>query len=295
MNRLQKELISNLLKASPKEGFNETAVPGVYCIKFSKTDDLTKAKWLRSVVIVAQGQKEIALEDKVPEYREAHYIASPIDLPVTSRIKIATPKEPYLALLLEMNLDEILDITNEIRFDYSEKVQMRSHAIFSGKVNDRILESAVRLTRLFSTPDDIPALAPLITSEIFYHLLRTPNGKSIFEFAKSGTRFQKVSECIRTIRTQLSEEVDVVKLAKQANMSRASFFKSFKDATAMSPIQYQKRLRLIEARRLIVDENETAERAAFKVGYKSTSQFSREYSRMFGNSPIRETLKARRV
>ena len=288
MTSLQEELVHNLLKASPKDGLNTTSIPGVYCIKISKPDNLTKTTWLRSVVIVAQGQKELALEENIPVYREPYYIASPIDLPVTSRIKVATPKKPFLALLLELNLDELLEITTKLRFDYAEKIDMPSHAIFTGKVDDHILESAVRLTRLFSRPEDIPALAPLITKEIFYHVLKTPNGKSIYEFAKAGSRFQKVSDCIRTIRSQLSEEVAVEELAKQANMSRASFFKSFKDATAMSPIQYQKRLRLIEARRLLIDESETAERAAFKVGYKSASQFSREYSRMFGKAPLRD-------
>jgi AraC-like DNA-binding protein len=288
MSQVREELIDNLLYASPEEGLNTTSIPGVYCIKISNTDNLTKTTWLRSVVIVVQGQKEVLLEDKIPEFSDAHYIASPIDLPITSRIKVATPQKPFLALLLALNLDEIAEITTQLQFDDAEKVEMRSHAIFVGKVNERILESAVRLTRLFSTPEDIPALAPLMTKEIFYHVLKTPNGKSIYEFAKAGSRFQKVSKCIRTLRSQLNQEVVVDALAKQANMSRASFFKSFKEATALSPIQYQKRLRLIEARRLLIDERETAEGAAFKVGYKSASQFSREYSRMFGKAPLRD-------
>ena len=210
-------------------------------------------------------------------------------LPV--RIKSASSAKPYLALLLELNLDEVRAAANKIRFGKIDKAKMRSHGIFTGKVDDRILGAALRLMQLFSAPEDVPALAPLITQEIFYYLLKSPEGKSIYEFVSAGGRYQKISESIATIRSGLSSEIDVETLAEQANMSRASFFKSFKDATSMSPIQYQKRLRLIEAKRLIVDTGESAEGAAFRVGYKSASQFSREYSRMFGKSPLRDAGK----
>ena len=293
MKELTSEIVNLLLSAAPQEGFNKTPVPGVYCIKFSKVDQFANTKWLSSVMIVAQGQKEIALESRVPEYSEAHYLASPIDLPVTSRVKAATAKKPYIGLLFKLDLDVVTEIASKMRFSNSDKIEMRTHAIFTGKADSQMLEATPRLIKLFKKPEDIPLLAPFAIKEIFYYILKGPNGKAIYEFAKAGTKFYKLSESIQKIRSDLSQEVDVSRLAEQANMSRASFFKSFKNATSMSPIQYQKRLRLIEARRLIIDERASAESAAFSVGYKSASQFSREYSRMFGKPPLKDALSSK--
>ena len=287
MKDSRSELIKLLQAAAPNEGFNKTPVPGVYCIKFSKTGEFKKENWLRSVMIVAQGQKEIALGNTVAEFDDAHYIASPLDLPVTSRMKVATPKKPYIGVLLNLDLNILTEMASKIKFEDSKKVEMHSNAIFTGRADDRILEATLRLTKLFSTPDDVAVLAPFAVKEIFYHLLKGIHGKAICEFAKTGTRFNKISESIQRIRFELNREMDVEKLAEQANMSRSSFFKSFKEATAMSPIQYQNRLRLTEAQRLIIEKGQSAESAAFRVGYTSASQFSREYSRMFGKPPLK--------
>ena len=134
-------------------------------------------------------------------------------------------------------------------------------------------------------------LGPLVIKEILYHLLKGADGPAIRQFLRSGSKMHKISQAIYSLRSDLSEDADVTSLAKAAHMSRSAFFKHFKEATAMSPIQYQKRLRLLEARRLMIDDGEKAEGSAFKVGYNSASQFSREYSRMFGNSPLRDTVK----
>jgi transcriptional regulator GlxA family with amidase domain len=157
------------------------------------------------------------------------------------------------------------------------------------------LKAAIRLARLFQTPEDAPVLGPLLIKEIFYHLLKSENGPAIHQFVRSGSKMHRVSQAIHTLRSELERDVDVTALAKTANMSRSTFFKHFKEVTAASPIQYQKRLRLLEARRLMTDENETAEGSAFKVGYNSASQFSREYSRMFGTSPLRDANKSKKL
>jgi transcriptional regulator GlxA family with amidase domain len=158
-----------------------------------------------------------------------------------------------------------------------------------------MLEAAIRLGNVFQSAEDAPVLGPLIIKEIVYHLLKGADGPAIRQFVRSGSKMHKISQAIYTLRSELDNDVDVAALAKAANMSRSAFFKHFKAAAAMSPIQYQKRLRLLEARRLMTDDGESAESSAFKVGYHSASQFSREYSRMFGNSPLRDAMKIKRA
>jgi transcriptional regulator GlxA family with amidase domain len=138
-------------------------------------------------------------------------------------------------------------------------------------------------------------LGPLVIKEILYHLLKGADGLAIRQFVRSGSNMHKISQAIYSLRAELNADVDVAALAKAANMSRSAFFKHFKEVTSMSPIQYQKRLRLLEARRLMIDVDETAQGSAFKVGYNSVSQFSREYSRMFGSSPLRDAMKFKRT
>jgi transcriptional regulator GlxA family with amidase domain len=166
-------------------------------------------------------------------------------------------------------------------------------AVFIGETRDEMLEGAFRLGKLFHTPEDARVVGPLVVREMIYHLLKGSDGNAIRRFVRSGSKTHIISQCIYGLQSELTHDVDVPALAKAARMSRSAFFKHFKEVTAMSPIQYQKRLRLLEARRLMVDGGETAEASAFKVGYKSASHFSREYSRMFGDSPLRDATKVR--
>jgi transcriptional regulator GlxA family with amidase domain len=134
-----------------------------------------------------------------------------------------------------------------------------------------------------------------VVTELFYHLLKGPEGTALRQFARSGTVMHKISQAIFEIRSNLADDIEVEALAKGARMSRSAFFKHFKAATSLSPIQYQKRLRLLEAQRLMVERGETAEQSSFSVGYASASQFNREYSRTFGESPLRHVRRLRRA
>ena len=277
-----------ILKHAGQEGLNATSIPGVRCLKFTKATPSVKGEWARSFVIVAQGQKEIELVENVYRYGQAHYIAAPLDLPVVSRVRKASPTEPYLALLLSFDPIELSEVSSQMPLTPETDSNLDSYGLFSGKVSDDMLEAAVRLAKLLSKPEDAKVLAPLVIREIYYHLLRSSNGTAIRQFSKSGTRMHKIAKSIRNLKQNLSDSIDVATLAERVNMSRTDFFRAFKEITAMSPIQYQKRLRLAEARRLIFEESETAESASYKVGYMSTSQFSREYTRVYGQAPIRD-------
>lgn len=276
---------------SPGEGLNATPVPGVYCMKFYRTDRRTKRRWRACLGIIAQGCKEIVLEQHVYRCDEAHYSATSIDLPVLSRIASASPQKPFLAMLIDLDPTVLSEVSAQLNENILREPVNSLRALFVGKASDEMLEAAVRLGKLFHTPEDARVLGPLVVREMIYHLLKGPDGNAIRHFVRSGSKTHIISKCIHGLQAELNNDVDVPALAKAANMSRSAFFKHFKEVTAMSPIQYQKRLRLLEARRLMVNEGQTAEGSAYKVGYKSAAQFSREYSRMFGNSPLRDATK----
>jgi transcriptional regulator GlxA family with amidase domain len=151
-----------------------------------------------------------------------------------------------------------------------------------------IQDSVLRLMRLLDTPKDVPMLAPMMLREVHFRMLSGPYGAAIAQMAIAGSNTQRIGEVIRRIKTQLAAPIRVEELASMARMSRSSFHQQFKAVTAMSPVQYQKRLRLTQARHILLAENADAQSAAYRVGYQSVSQFSREYARMFGAPPIRD-------
>jgi len=291
MNNFRSDLAKIINHFSPEDGFNESPLPGTHFIKLSHPNRREKQHWCASLGIVAQGCKEIILGSEVYRFGGAHYIATPIDLPVTSRVFSATPASPFLCLKIDFDLLVLHEVAVQLEKYFPTEKENHLRAVFIGKVSNQMLEAAIRLGKLFQVPKDAYVLGPLVIKEILYHLLKGADGPAIRQIVRSGSKMYKISQAIYALRSELSEEMDVASLAKIANMSRSAFYKHFKEATAMSPIQYQKRLRLLEARRLMVDDGETAESSAFKVGYNSPSQFSREYSRMFGNSPLRDAVK----
>jgi AraC-like DNA-binding protein len=289
MQDLLADLAKLIESRSPADGMHETPVPGVYCLKFSQTERRSKRHWRACLGIIAQGCKEVVLGPEIYRFDDGYYTAVPIDLPVVSRIVAASPRKPFLALLIDLDPLVLSEISSQL--EIPKEPENASCVVFVGKAGEQILRAAVRLGNLFQTPGDAPMLRPLIVKEIIYHLLKGENGPAIRQFARAGSKTHKISQAIHRIRSELNDDVDVAALAKTASMSRSAFFKHFREVTTMSPIQYQKRLRLLEARRLMIDEGETAEGSAFKAGYRSASQFSREYSRMFGGPPLRDAMK----
>ncbi|HKB89113.1 MAG TPA: AraC family transcriptional regulator [Opitutaceae bacterium] len=295
MKDLRSELAKIINLFSPGEGLHESPLSGTYCIKVSQPGPRTKRRWGAALCIIVQGSKEIILGREIYRCDEAHYIATPIDLPVTNRVFSAMPEKPFLCLKIDFDPLILSEVAAQLEKGFPKEMENSLPAVFIGKAGDRMLDAAIRLGKLFRTPEDAPVLGPLVIKEILYHLLNGADGPAIRQFVRSGSNMHKIFQAIYSLRSELDDDVDVAALSKAANMSRSAFFKHFKEATAMSPIQYQKRLRLLEARRLMTDEGETAEGSAFKVGYNSASQFSREYSRMFGNPPLRDTVKIKKT
>jgi AraC-like DNA-binding protein len=292
MATLKTDFIKNILLFAKEDGMNATPIPGVYCVRYSKTDRPSKRHWRSTFAIVAQGCKEILLDQEMYRASDAHYTVTPIDLPVISKISSATRENPFLALLIDFNPLLLSEIEAQLEEELPKESSQSLGAIFKGKTSEQMLEAVVRLTDLFKNPEQARIIGPLIVRELFYYLLVGPNGNEIRHFVRSGNKMQKIAKAIYKLKSELDEELNTEAMAKAASMSRSAFFKSFKDVTSMGPIQYQKKLRLLEAKRLMLHEDETAENAGYRVGYKSSSQFNREYSRMFGASPIRDTKRS---
>ncbi|HXB53324.1 MAG TPA: AraC family transcriptional regulator [Vicinamibacteria bacterium] len=276
------------------DGLHHAPSPGVHCIRYSKRDRPTKRQWRACLAIVAQGCKEVVVGSDTFVADAGQFTAAPIHLPVISRIAAAAPDSPFLAILIDLEprlLNEAAALFEAVaRQDFATPAR----GFFRGTASAEMLDAAVRLATLLQS-EDAQALGPLVVKELLYHLLKGPEGPAIRQFARSGTVTHRISRAVFEIRSDLGDDVDVAALAKAARMSRSAFFKHFKAVTSLSPIQYQKRLRLLEAQRLMVDHGETAEQSSFRVGYTSASQFSREYLRMFGESPLRHVIKLKRA
>ncbi|HEV2357444.1 MAG TPA: AraC family transcriptional regulator [bacterium] len=290
MGSLVHGLARAIAVVAPEEGVHKTPIAGVHCVRYSTTSRPTRDHWRACLAIVAQGVKEVELGREVYRCAEGHYTATPISLPVISRVASATAEKPFLGMLIDLDPVVLSEVTAQTERVVLADAGAPVRALFRGKAGESMLEAAIRAGRPFQTREDALALGPLVVRELLYHLLKGAEGSAIRQFVRSGSTMHRIAQAVHALRSGLSDEIDVPALAKAANMSRSAFFKHFKEITSMSPIQYQKRLRLHEARRLLIDEGETAERSAFRVGYKSASQFSREYSRMFGNSPLRDVM-----
>jgi AraC-like DNA-binding protein len=289
----QRELAALIGKYSKTDGVNNTAIAPLHYFKMSAPSAGMHVVYNASLCLVVQGEKEVMLEDETYRYAASEFLVVSIDLPATGHVTVATPEKPYFALQLDIDPRQLSDLITEtarteVRGDPAER------AIFVGSTNDQLTDALLRLARLLDTPQDIPLLAPMVIREIYYRLLNGFYGRRIAQIAINGTHMQRIAHVIRVLKAKFSEPIRVEDLAEMAHMSPSSFHFHFKETTTMSPLQYQKHLRLLEGRRLLLVEGTDAASAAYRVGYESASQFSREYSRMFGASPIRDVTNLRK-
>ena len=238
--------------------------------------------------LVLQGAKEVLIGDRRLRYDPASYFVASVELPVSGCIVQASPDEPYLSVSLALDRDGLAGLLSDV--PVRDDVNGAGFAV--SPVTAELLDPWLRLLRLLDAPLDIPVLAPLIEREILYRLLQGPQGAVLRQIACADGRLSQVRQAIAWIRTHYDQTLRIESLAEMAGMSAASFHRHFKAATAMSPLQYQKSLRLQHARRLLI-ANQDASRAGYAVGYESASQFSREYARLFGAPPARDAVRLR--
>ena len=243
------------------------------------------------LAIVVQGKKEVMLNEETYQYGVAQYLVVSVDLPLSGCVVEATPDRPYLGFKLKLDPAQLCDIIAQTHPSINKQESVKGW--FISDADPLLMDCAIRLTHLLDTPQDIPFLAPMIIREIYYRLLVGEQGEAVRQIATSGSNMQRIAEVIKQIKADFTKPLRVEDLAEQANMSASSFHRHFKAVTSMSPLQYQKQLRLLSARQMLLAEDTDATYTAYQVGYESTSQFSREYSRMFGAPPIRDVERLR--
>jgi AraC-like DNA-binding protein len=287
-------ILANLIKAyAPHDGSFELRVPGLHVIRRSRAStELMHGVQQSALCIVAQGAKSVILGRDIYEYDTAHLIAFSVDVPVASRVTRASLTEPYLCLRLDLDPQKIATLVLKVFPHGLPRVQDNS-AVCLTLADDRIINAAVRLVELMALPKDAELLAPLVIDEILIRLLLSPVGTRIAQIGLANTGVYGVEKAISWLRANFSQPMKVEELAELANMSVSSFHQHFRSVTSMSPLQYQKVLRLQEARSLMLSKMMDAGSASQLVGYVSASQFSREYGRFFGSAPTKDIIKLR--
>jgi AraC-like DNA-binding protein len=245
-----------------------------------------------AVYIVVQGRKQVTVGDETYIYDRSQYLAVSVDLPAVGNVFEATPEEPYLCMTLTVDPRELAALIVET----GRQVPRDNHdgrALYVSALEASLLDGFLRLVRLLDTPQDVAVLGPLILREIHYRLLQSEQFGRLAQIAIGDNRLRRVSGAIGWIKQHFAEPLQIDALAKQINMSPSALHHHFKAVAGMSPVQYQKRLRLQEARRLLLADATSAEAVAYEVGYASASQFNREYVRLFGQPPRRDAERLR--
>jgi AraC-like DNA-binding protein len=241
-----------------------------------------------ALCITVQGAKWATFGEKRYDYRAGQALVVSVEMPSRGTVSAASAAEPFLGLVIELDLAFMQELMEELGMRAEPAGNETARGAYVIAVSSQLLDCALRGMRLLETPEAIPILYPGIMREICYWLLTGPGGEQIVHTTVTGGHERRVIEAIHHLRDRFNEPVRVEDLALNAHMSSATFHRQFKSVTSMTPLQYQKQLRLLEARRLMMAGNANVETAAFQVGYESSSQFSREYTRMFGKSPRRD-------
>ncbi len=290
----RRELAALTFKYSEGDGIHATAVPGLSCIRLCAPNMKLPSVYQPSICVILQGAKQVLLEEEIYRYAPPDFLAVSVDLPLIGQVTEASTDRPYLCLQIEIDPRQI----GELIAQMDDAARLRgetTRGLFIGKLDGATQEAVLRLARLLETPRDIRMLAPMMLRELHYRLLCSEYGPAIAQMAIPSTNTHRIGQAIRRIKANLASPVRVEELAAVASMSPSSFHQHFKAVTAMSPLQYQKRLRLMEARHILLAENIDAASTAYRVGYESVSQFSREYARMFGAPPMRDIEGIRRA
>jgi AraC-like DNA-binding protein len=245
-----------------------------------------------SLCIVLQGAKQTMLGDGIFNFGAMQYLAVGVELPVAGRVTAASAAEPYLAAVLDLDVDLLAEVAGRLA-ERPKLVGPPGLGLFVGDLTPQMADCLLRLTAAADAPEAVPILYPAIARELYYWLLTGPHGAAILALALPGGPARRIADAIHLIRAEFARPLPVERLAAAARMSASSFHHHFKAVTSMTPLQFQKQLRLLEARRLMLSDAANAAYAAYQVGYESASQFSREYARAFGAPPKRDAAGLR--
>jgi AraC-like DNA-binding protein len=246
-----------------------------------------------SLCVVAQGSKEVLLGESHYRYDAAHYLLATVDLPWISQVLEASKERPYLSLRLELNPALVNTVMMEAGLFAASPVPADPMAMAVSPLDADLLDAAVRLVRPLDCPAEARVLLPLVTREIVYRLLIGEQGGRLRHLALSGGYTSYVARAVERLRQNFDQPLHIEQIARELGMSVSGLHHHFKAVTALSPLQFQKRLRLLEARRLMLGEGLDAASAAYRVGYNDASHFNREYKSLFGAPPVRDVQRLR--
>lgn len=275
-----------------RDGIHDTAIDALRFSRLSAPSAPMGGLQEPSLCLIVQGSKRTLLGDEVYQYDASRYLLASVDLPITGQVIQATPEQPYLCFVLKLPPAEIAALVTQAE-ETATALPPPSRGIAVSRCDPDLMDAALRLVRLLDAPQDIPLLAPLILREIHYRLLRSEQGGMLRHIGVADSQGHRVARAIGWLRQNFHQPLRIDHIARQVHMSPSALHHHFKAVTAMSPLQYQKQLRLQEARRLMLTEVVDAATAGHRVGYESPSQFSREYSRMFGAPPLRDVERLR--
>jgi len=286
-------LASLIAAYAPHDGSFELPVPGLHASRYSRVNnECVHALGLPSLCIAAQGAKTVIVGQDVYEYDGTRMIVFSVALPVAAQVTQASHSEPYLALRLDLEPRKIAELVLKV-FPHGLPPAQERTAVYLTPVEESVVNAATRLMECLAQPGDAELLAPLVMDEILIRLLRSPIGVRVAQMGFAESSVQRIAKAISWLRSNFSQPMKVEDLAGLVHMSVSSFHEHFKSVTSMSPLHYQKVLRLQEAKRLMLSAMMDAGTASQRVGYLSASQFSREYSRFFGSAPTRDIARLR--
>jgi AraC-like DNA-binding protein len=294
LNQPDMATLAGLIRAyAPHDGTFELRVPGLFVSRASRTNtECVHALRLPSLCLIARGAKTVIVGHEVYEYDASRMLVFSVALPVAAQVTQASHPEPYLALRLDLDPHKIAELVLKVYPRGVPPLQERK-AVYVTPVDVNVINAVARLMECLAQPGDVELLAPLIVDEILIRLLRSPIGVRVAQMGFAESSVHRVAKAISWLRENFSQPMKVEELAELVHMSVSSFHEHFKSVTSMSPLHYQKVLRLQEARRLMLSAMMDAGSAGQRVGYLSASQFSREYSRFFGNAPTKDIARLR--
>jgi len=290
---LKQSIARHIDAVSREDGFFETAIRELILTRSSTETLPHPILYNPALCVVAQGAKRTLLDGNAIAYDEMQALVVTVEMPVRGGITRASKATPYLGLILEFDLSLLREVLEE--FDDPPKPASHAPALLIHDIGGPLADSVLRLVNLLDTPAAIPVLAKSAMREIYFWLLSGPHGASISRLVLPDSHTERLSRAIHLLRDDLTRSISIDELAAAAKMSPSSFHQHFKALTSLTPLQYQKQLRLLEARRLMLADAVTATTAAYRVGYESPSQFSREYARMFGAPPRRDVAVMRAI
>ena len=290
-----RELATLIAQHVPGDGMYQSPIPGMWLIQSNHTTEPLRVVHTPAVCIIAQGAKLVSLAGTDYRYDTAKFLVVSVDLPVTGCVTEASEDEPYLCLRIDLDAQLLAALDLELPTRPATRGTLPSRGLFLSETTPVVLDVATRLVRLLGAPDenDIAVLGPLLLKELHYRLLTGEHADVVRHCARGDGRMAQVTRAICWIRNNYNRPLSIERLAGDVGMSSSTLHEHFKTVTSMSPLQYQKQLRLQEARRLMLTGSTDAARAGHAVGYESSSQFSREYARFFGMSPGRDSLRLR--